>query len=66
VVKSRDEVLKVLEDWGNSVANAVLNNEEPILEIPARTLSNTIWDPKKKMLVLGPEKVRRRFLDPLA
>ena len=63
MVKSRDEVLKVLEDWGNSVANAVLNNEEPILEIPARTLSNTIWDPKKKMLVLGPEKVRRRFLD---
>jgi hypothetical protein len=48
VVKSRDEVLKVLEDWGNSVANAVLNNDEPILEIPARTLSNTILGPKEE------------------
>lgn len=63
VARSRNEVLKVLEDWGNSVTNTVLNNEEPILEIPSRTLSNTIWDPKRKMLILGPEKLRRRFLD---
>ncbi|WP_054844415.1 DNA topoisomerase IV subunit A [Vulcanisaeta souniana] len=63
MAKNRNEVLKVLEDWGSSIASKVLGNEEPILEIPARTLSNTVWDPRKKMLVLGPEKLKRRFLD---
>ena len=34
-----------------------------VLEIPARTLSNTIWDEKQKILKLGPEKIHRGFLN---
>ena len=61
--KSRREVLKVLERWGKSIAELIEKEQEPVLEIPSRTLSNTRWDPIKKILVLGEEKIRRRFLD---
>ncbi len=61
--KTREQVLGLLVDWGKKVADAILRGDEPMLEIPARTLSNTVWDPKRRMLLLGQEKVHRRFLD---
>jgi DNA topoisomerase-6 subunit A len=63
VGRDRKEALKILEEWGVKLVNDILSGEEPIMEIPARTLGNTVWDPRRRMLVLGPEKVRRRFLD---
>jgi len=63
VGRDRKEALRILEDWGNKLANAIMNGEEPIMDIPARNLSNTVWDPERRMLVLGPERIRRRFLD---
>lgn len=62
-MSSRSEFLERLERWGYNLTKAVLELEEPVMEIPARTLSNTIWDEKAKMLKLGPEKMHRRFLD---
>jgi len=62
-VNSRGEFLKRLENWGIDIANSILELREPVMEIPARTLSNTIWDEKSRMLKLGPEKLNRRFLD---
>ncbi len=60
---TRAEFLKRLESWGVKLAKDVLELKEPVMEIPARTLSNTIWDEKARMLKLGPEKMHRRFLD---
>ena len=60
---SEEEVLKILEKWGQSLTEQILKNQYPILEIPVRTLSNTIWDKKRKILVLGPKKARRSFFD---
>ena len=61
--RTRSEVLKILEEWGSKIFQQISQAQEPILEIPARTLSNTIWDVNRKILVLGPEKIHRRFLD---
>ncbi|NPA99942.1 MAG: DNA topoisomerase IV subunit A [Crenarchaeota archaeon] len=63
VARSRQEVLKILEEWGKKIVEQIERGQEPVIEIPARTLSNTVWDPVRKILVLGPEKMRRRFLD---
>ncbi|MEZ0319072.1 MAG: DNA topoisomerase IV subunit A [Pyrobaculum sp.] len=62
-MNSRGQFLKRLENWGTELAKAIVELKEPVMEIPARTLSNTIWDEKAKMLRLGDEKMRRRFLD---
>uniref|UniRef100_A0A7C2VMQ2 Type 2 DNA topoisomerase 6 subunit A n=1 Tax=Ignisphaera aggregans TaxID=334771 RepID=A0A7C2VMQ2_9CREN len=45
------------------LVKAVLNNEEPKMVIPKRTLSNTIYDVERKLLLLGPETFERRLLD---
>jgi DNA topoisomerase-6 subunit A len=55
-VNNRAEILKHLESWGAELAKAVVELKEPVMEIPARTLSNTIWDDKARILRLGPEK----------
>jgi DNA topoisomerase-6 subunit A len=45
------------------LAKSVLNGEEPRMIIPKRTLSNTIYDKERKLLLLGSENFERRFLD---
>ncbi|WP_052886021.1 DNA topoisomerase IV subunit A [Thermoproteus uzoniensis] len=62
-MSGRADFLKRLEEWGAELAKSALSLKEPVMEIPARTLSNTIWDEKARMLRLGPEKIHRRFLD---
>lgn len=60
---SEEEVIRRLEELGRRLAEQILRGEEPYLEIPVRTLANTIWDRERKMLVLGPRTARRSFLD---
>ena len=60
---SDEEILKRLESLGMKVAKQILEEKPPYLEIPVRTLANTVWDPKRKILVLGPRKARREFFD---
>jgi DNA topoisomerase-6 subunit A len=45
------------------LAKAVLSREEPKMIIPKRTLSNTVYDKERKLLLLGSETFERRFLD---
>jgi len=45
------------------LAKAVLSGEEPKMIIPKRTLSNTVYDKERKLLLLGSETFERRFLD---
>ncbi len=58
-----EEVIRRLEEFGRRIAESVLKGEEPVLEVPVRTLANTIWDEKRKLLVLGPKKALRSYFD---
>ncbi|MGC9106652.1 MAG: DNA topoisomerase IV subunit A [Infirmifilum sp.] len=58
-----EEVIRRLEELGRRVADQILRGEAPYLEVPVRTLANTIWDKKRKMLLLGSKTARREFFD---
>jgi len=58
-----EEVVRRLEEFGRRIAESVLKGEEPVIEVPVRTLANTIWDEKRKLLVLGPKKALRSYFD---
>jgi DNA topoisomerase-6 subunit A len=58
-----EEVIRRLEGFGRRIAESVLKGEEPVIEVPVRTLANTIWDEKRKLLVLGPKKALRSYFD---
>ncbi len=58
-----EEVIRRLESLGKQIAEQIMRGEPPYLEIPVRTLANTIWDSKRKMLLLGPKTARREFFD---
>jgi len=45
------------------LVDQIKKGEEPRLVIKKRTLANTIYDPVKKMLLLGESKAVRRFFD---
>jgi len=61
--KPRSEILKIMEGLAQELYAQIERGEEPVLEIPSRTLSNTVWDEKRRIVVLGPEKLKRRLLD---
>ncbi|MEM4503236.1 MAG: DNA topoisomerase IV subunit A, partial [Ignisphaera sp.] len=52
-----------LKSHFEKLVKAIIDGEEPKLIIPKRTLSNTIFDSKRKLLLLGSEVFERRFLD---
>ncbi len=60
---SDEEILRKLEALGRKVYRQIEKGVEPHIYIPVRTLANTIWDKKRKILVLGPKKARRDFFD---
>ncbi len=60
---SEEEVLKILEDFGRQIIQQIFEGKSPVIEIPVRSLSNTIWDRKRKILLLGPRKAQREFFD---
>jgi len=60
---SREEALRALEALAWRLTEQVLKGEGPSLEIPVRALANVIWDPKERLLKLGPKRLRRDFLD---
>ena len=51
----RERFLKIVEQ--------MRRGEKPVLVMPKRTLSNTIYDVRRRMLLLGPDKIKRSFLD---
>jgi len=58
-VKARDKLAEVFE----KVVKSTLMGEEPKLIIPKRTLSNTIYDEERGLLLLGSSTFERSFLD---
>ncbi len=62
-MNKRDEALRRLEEFALKLLEQIENKQPPYMEIPSRTLSNTVWDPERKMLLLGPAKFRRELFD---
>jgi DNA topoisomerase-6 subunit A len=62
-VKARKLAAEKLAKAFEKVVEAILNGEEPKLVIPKRTLSNTIYDKERGLLLLGSATFERSFLD---
>ncbi|RLE82535.1 MAG: DNA topoisomerase VI [Thermoprotei archaeon] len=60
---SDKEVISRLERLATKILNMIEKSAPPYLEIPVRSLSNTIWDEEKKILRLGPQRATREFFD---
>lgn len=61
--KARLLAAEKLKSHFEKLVKAIIDGEEPKLIIPKRTLSNTIFDSKRKLLLLGSEVFERKFLD---
>lgn len=61
--KARERSIEILRKKFASLAKRIVEGKRPVLVMPKRVLSNTIYDVKRKLLLLGPEMQRRSFLD---
>lgn len=61
--EARKKAAQILREAFLKVVEQINSGEPPVLEIPKRTLSNTIYDKERKLLLLGDEKLKRNFLD---
>ncbi|MCI4457613.1 MAG: DNA topoisomerase IV subunit A [Desulfurococcaceae archaeon] len=62
-LEARKKVSSLFREKFVGIVDSLFKNVEPEMLIPKRTLSNTIYDPVKKLLLLGDEKLSRRFFD---
>lgn len=62
-VEARKKAAEALRQKFLKLIEALNQGEPPIMEIPRRTLNNTIYDEQKKLLLLGSAKLKRNFLD---
>jgi len=62
-LKARKSAADRLRSKFLELVKAVMSGEEPRMYIPKRTLSNTIYDRDRQLLLLGPETFERNFLD---
>jgi DNA topoisomerase-6 subunit A len=62
-IKARTLAAERVRESFEKIAKAILNGEEPRLIIPKRTLSNTVYDVEKGLLLLGSSTFERSFID---
>ncbi len=63
-VKERDATtLNRITDLAENVAKSALGGREPVVEIPTRTKSNTIWNKKRGILQMGDTKSERELFN---
>ncbi len=62
-LKARKATLNIIKKVFNKVIAQIERGEEPKLVIRKRTLSNTIYDSERKLLLLGEEKLVRKLFD---
>ncbi len=62
-LKARKAAAEKLKSKFLELVKSILEGQEPRMIIPKRTLSNTIYDKERKMLLLGPDTFERNFLD---
>ncbi|AEM39152.1 DNA topoisomerase (ATP-hydrolyzing) [Pyrolobus fumarii 1A] len=61
--EARKRAIQVFRERFKMILDQLQKGENPTLVLPKRTLSNTIYDEKRKMLLLGPEKLRRSLFN---
>jgi DNA topoisomerase VI subunit A/intein/homing endonuclease len=62
-LEARLRAARVIHEKFKRVLEDILRGKPPKLVIPKRTLANTIFDPKRGILLLGSETLEREFLD---
>jgi DNA topoisomerase-6 subunit A len=62
-IKIRAKALELIRTHFKKLVDELHRNQKLHLVFPKRTLSNTIYDQKTKMLLLGPDVQRRSFTD---
>ena len=62
-VEARRRALQVFRERFREILEQIKRGENPTIMLPKRTLANTIYDEKRKLLLLGPEKLSRSFFD---
>lgn len=62
-LKARQESMRAIKEAFEKIVKQISEGEEPTLVIKKRTLSNTIYDPKRKLLLLGNQKLVRKLFD---
>lgn len=62
-LKARKESLKAIKKVFMKLIKQIEKGEEPRLVIRKRTLANTIYDSKRKLLLLGEDKLVRKMFD---
>lgn len=62
-VEARKRAAVFIRQKFSELAESITKGERPVLVLPKRTLSNTIYDERNKLLLLGPEAQRRSFVD---
>ncbi len=62
-LRARKRALEIFWKKFNKLIESILKGEEPLLEIPKRTLANTVYDEKRRLLLLGTQKLTRRMFD---
>lgn len=61
--EARSRSVEVIKKKIKVLVDNIVVKKEPTLLMPKRTLINTIYDEKNKLLLLGPEMLKRNFLD---
>jgi len=59
----RLKAAQILHERFLEIIKQIKAGKNPTLVLPKRTLSNTIFDMERGLLLLGPGKIKRRFLD---
>ncbi|BBD72644.1 DNA topoisomerase VI subunit A [Sulfodiicoccus acidiphilus] len=61
--EARRKAIEVLRSRFLEIAEQIKKGNPPEILIPKRTLSNTVYDSQRKLLLLGDEKLKRNFID---
>ncbi len=62
-IEARKRALVAFKRKFKELLEQIKAGQNPTLVLPKRTLQNTIYDESRKLLLLGPEKLRRSFFD---
>ncbi|AWR97822.1 DNA topoisomerase IV subunit A [Acidianus sulfidivorans JP7] len=61
--EARQRAAEILKNKFLTLLDQINKGEPLVLEIPKRALTNTIYDEKRKLLLLGENKIKRNFFD---
>ncbi|BDC19942.1 DNA topoisomerase IV subunit A [Acidianus sp. HS-5] len=62
-IEARKRAAEILKKKFLTLLDQINKGEPLVLEIPKRTLNNTVYDENRKLLLLGENKLKRSFLD---